>query len=459
MPDTIIRFELFNCGYEASAALSTIDKLLSNHTSEVSIAISTLSTSMINDEDSLADAFDEQHVQCALEVLKIIGSYKQQMNIFEMDVKAKLKAQIPKIQTLLSTDIFKSEKMSTEDLGTLLSEFAHCSKDEKRDSSVLTSTTLDQLQKLSDNSMPLNKKMKQIFPNTHDSVAKLANTCHTFVFDICAAVPKKFLRTMSSLSVWRKEVSDQQKSSSGLDYNATTSILPQSYVTNVGEHMLALVQALEPFASSSDALEKANHIMSDELIIVAMQPWREFIDATYLHLGKQLDIENVEKLVNILIKGKSFEGHLSAAWRKFDVNFATISIMDDDENEDMDEHEKASTTFCNKWLDIFSIAITGRILERIMRIRQLSGLGAQHLATDLNYLLNVFSALGIVGHSHSILKHIELLVSMKVEELTNRIVLARTIKQEINTEDKEIDLEHLIWGVEERIASMKDALP
>ncbi|EED88825.1 predicted protein [Thalassiosira pseudonana CCMP1335] len=124
-------------------------------------------------------------------------------------------------------------------------------------------------------------------------------------------------------------------------------ILPQSFITHVGEHMLALVQALEPFASDSEALGLAN--------------------------------------------------------------------------EDGDVESKASTAFCNQWLDVVGLAVTGRILERTMRIPRLGRKGAEHLAADLNYIRNVFTALGVAGHPHPLLKYAAQLVILDEDSLRSRI--------------------------------------
>merc|ERR1719183_3091953 len=321
-------------------------------------------------------------------------------------------------------------------------------------------SSLNQLQRLSGKSTGSSTSYDQspILPSAHDAVAKLAHSCHTFVFDICSAVPKKYLRTLSSSSVWRETAPDSSKSSSGLDYDMPMSILPQAYITQVGEHMLALVQALEPFASSSDALYLANHVMGEELMQVAIQPWNELLDATTLHSGKHLGISNIDELVKRMMNGKKLDTSLGMTWKEFDGNFPTSPIIEDDEEgEIQDEFERASAMFCNEWLDVIGTAVTGRILERILRIHRLSDLGAQHLATDLNYILNVFSALGISGHPHPLLKHFDNLVSMKKEDLTARVVLARDFKSDFMK--KSNNVEKLLWTVEERIASMRDALP
>lgn len=63
---------------------------------------------------------------------------------------------------------------------------------------------------------------------------------------------------------------------------------------------------------------------------------------------------------------------------------------DGEEEEELDEAEKASAAFCNQWLDVLGSAVTGRLLERSLRIQHLTTKGSEHLSVDLNYIINVF---------------------------------------------------------------------
>ena len=56
-----------------------------------------------------------------------------------------------------------------------------------------------------------------------------------------------------------------------------------------------------------------------------------------------------------------------------------------------------------------------------MRIPRLGRKGAEHLATDLNYICNVFTALGVVGHPHPLLGYVAKLVTMDEESLQFKI--------------------------------------
>jgi hypothetical protein len=73
--------------------------------------------------------------------------------------------------------------------------------------------------------------------------------------------------------------------------------------------------------------------------------------------------------------------------------------VEEDEDEEQDDDAKAVTAFCNAWLDVVGLAVTGRLLEQIMRIPLLTNNGCEHLHADLGYLENVFSAIRCRGPS------------------------------------------------------------
>ena len=57
-----------------------------------------------------------------------------------------------------------------------------------------------------------------------------------------------------------------------------------------------------------------------------------------------------------------------------------------------------------------------------MRIPQLTPKGCEHLAADLNYLINVFSALGVAGHPHPLVSHLATLASLSEDDLKDHIL-------------------------------------
>ena len=73
----------------------------------------------------------------------------------------------------------------------------------------------------------------------------------TLLFDLCSEAPEKMVSTLASEEIWMEGFGVIGNS---VDRDAIReTLLPQSRVTQVGEHLLSLVQELESFASS-DAL-------------------------------------------------------------------------------------------------------------------------------------------------------------------------------------------------------------
>jgi hypothetical protein len=268
--------------------------------------------------------------------------------------------------------------------------------------------------------------MIPLFTDSFDVAASFVRTSHTFVFDVCSAVPLKYLGDMTSLSVWREEQGI-------LAYAADSyGTLPQAYITQVGEHMLALVQALEPFASNEDALQLANVVM-DGVGNVSLQPWKDFASAS--NCADPNDVEAVALLASGRDLGDYVLGNPQHQYEDdglYDDN--DVEEEGDDENET--DTDKESAAFCNRWLDAVCSAVTGRLLERTMRIHHMSTKGCDHLAADYSYLMNVFSALGVSGHPHPLLNHVVEVVKMDPDHLQARILASETLNSPVvhNTE-------------------------
>lgn len=60
-------------------------------------------------------------------------------------------------------------------------------------------------------------------------------------------------------------------------------------------------------------------------------------------------------------------------------------------------------------------------LHIITGIPRLSKTGSEHLATDLNYIINVFTALGVAGHPHPLLGYVAQLCQLNDESLRSQI--------------------------------------
>ena len=428
MEGSLDRFELLLNGYHVGEALVTVDKVCKDHAGELVIAIRTLSAAMTADANRLADSFDEQHVLCAMEVLKIAGSFKRDLRNFEgksrermMMLAQRMEAHLAREERL--NEMRKNNKaksafvlpdsLSVVEIDSILTNAICCenmSEEANGPLSVLQRLAVTEAERAS----------VALYPETDDEINRLANSCHTFVFDVCSAVPRKHLRDISSMKVWQKA-----EVASSLDSYGT---LPQQYITHVGEHMLALVQALEPFASDPEALSLANEVM-EGVRDVAVHAWSEFVASAGL-IGS-------DSVIGVLMNGKDL--------KELVLSNAALDEEDAGLEEDAGQAEKEIATFCNMWLDLLGLDVTGRLLERIMRIPQLTSKGCEHLSADLNYLVNVFSALGVAGHPHPLVSHLAELANLSDGDL----------REQISSRDRNNPVESALRSVEVRVALLR----
>lgn len=392
----VSRFELLNCGYHTNDAVAAIDELLARHTGEIAIAVSTLRTSMTASEDVLAQKFDEEHVQCALEILKVAGGMKRDVSTCEAKTKGVFHEMLKRLEHF--SDSFEAESGDAFDLPNSMPSTAvaliiardTCS--EKGSSDDATYQGNNTLARFFTGDKGGLARSTSLYPKAAEAVLRLSKTCHAFVFDVCSAVPRRALRDLPQLPIWRKEASDKD--------SLTYGILPQQYINTVGEHMLALVQAIEPFASDPEALELADDVM-DNVKDIALPSWRDFAAA----IGGT--DANRDEIVASLMNAQSIK------------EYVITQVDDKDKLEEEEEEDEltASAQFTNKWLDALGLAVSGYLLERTLRIHSLSKAGGEHLLADYNYLINVFEALGIVGHPHPLLLHCSRLFSMSPDEM------------------------------------------
>lgn len=425
------RFESFNSGFRAQNVLDCVDSLLSRHIGELSISFDTLSTNVLSEKNDLTDNFDEQQVQCALEVLKIAGVVHQNLSTFEMTIKDRLDVLGGRMgatidqEAALTEAVVKGSKnatlvpdsLSAIEIEAILANNICAESDDRYGAN--KSPSVINLQKLSNSDVNAGI-VTTLFPKSFDSSGRLVKSCQSFVFEFCSALPFKHLDGMSALPIWSQE--ESMWSTTTTDSYGT---LPQSYITQVGEHMLALVQALEPFASDKDALQLASTVM-DGVNHVADKSWSNFSNAINFHSSDDAEI------ISMLKKGDVMKDYV--------INYVDNNF--EDEDEEGDANDFAAQAFCNQWLDAVCSAVTGRLLEQTVRIQRLSRKGCEHLSTDYNYIVNVLSALGVSGHPHPLLCHIAELTKMTPEDLHSRLS---------NTNDEGFGIKN----TEARIASMR----
>ena len=420
------RFELLNGGYRAKEALRSVDKIVSNHLEELIIAIRSLSAAMTGDANKFVMEFDEQHVLCAMEVLKIVGNFRRDLRNFEGGTRTRMKSLSERMEDYHAQEAsFKSivesnssfslpDSLSIVEIDSYLTKVFCGDNDANTDANELN-PSLATLQNICSSA---SSQRDNIYSNTEEAIKRFATSCHSFVFDVCSAVPSKHLNELTQMQAWRENSS----ATGDLDSYGT---LPQQYITQVGEHMLSLVQAFEPFASDPATLSLVNEAM-DGVRDVALQPWSEFIGAAGF-VGSDSTISTMMNGIDIadLVLSNSALGEEDAALE-----------------EGATEDEIASASFCNAWLDVIGLAVTGRLLEKIMRIPQLTPKGCEHLTADLNYLVNVFSALGVAGHPHPLVTHMGALATLSDGDL----------EAQIKSRNTSSEVENALRAVEARMA-------
>lgn len=406
---SISRFEVLSAGYAPQAGLKVVDKVISMYTRELATAIQTVSGHM---ENTNQFEFDDSTILGALGSLLIAGNFVRRLTKLEEETRERLSVLISGMLQYTSRvkEVEKSyllqDSLTAFEIDLMLAKSALC--DEQNAAPAV-------LQRI------VGSDLGSLYPEAVNASKELVDACVRFVFDMLSALPRHNLKNMASRSAW----------SEGATSNfASYGALPQQYVTDIGEHMLALVQTLEPFASETSSIDVTRDIMQD-IRYVAIPPWKDLLLVT----GSVGDNNLLEALMDSKKVG----------------DILGISLVDegasDEEDGDSEDVDKDVTHFCNKWLDVVGLAVTGRFLEQIMRIPKLSRRGCEQLNADLNYLVNVFSALGLNDHPHPLLAHIAELLTVDEEALNESIM----------TRDKGSQIEAAIQSIEDRLAAMKGA--
>ena len=430
--ESLGRFESMNSGFGVSSTLQTIDSLLSKHIGELAVSIRTLSTNLLSppiqskSSNSFLENFEEQQIHYALEVLKVAGIIKQNMNTFEEKIKEHFRVLLERIRATKDEELvlFEASRSSPKNKAsvTLVPDnfsvtniqafLASCAYKQNESYSENHGAHEDPSMLILQRLSPPDGDTVHLFPKSLDSTSRLMKSCQTFVFDICSTVPLNHLKGMTKMSVWSQEESMWTTASATESYGT----LPQPYITHVGEHMLALVQALEPFSVDNEALMLANLAMNS-MDHVADSFWKDF-----LHV---INVDSDDySFISQLKKGKDMIPFVLSHQQQSteDIDNENLDNRGEMEGENSETEENV---FCNKWLNVVCSAVTGRLLENIMRIDRLTKKGCEHLAADISYMINVLSALGVTGHPHPLLCHVVELVNMDPESLQARILEQR----------------------------------
>jgi conserved oligomeric Golgi complex subunit 7 len=429
---TVARFELLDGGYGTTQALVCIDNLLAGHVAQVTTAIQTISSLLTADEKKLAESFEEPYASCALEGLKAAGSFRRALQSFASGVRKRLgllaermashsirfpTGDVPAEGTAArgerSNQSFSvPDSMSMVDIDCYLTRAVLLKSSPETESQATVAmlrgwgTTTDE-------------PTAALLPDTSKAFRLFASKCHSFVYVVCSSVATYHLGPMPLMGEWKGVESQVEYASGGG---------PQQYVTNVGEHMLTLVQVFEPFASNKSNLDLANEVM-DQVREVSLQPWLDFVNVVGCRIS-EAEVRTIMNGTEIRSQVLGFEPDL-----------------EDEEDEPGEDADKEVSDFCNAWLDAVGLGVTGRILEKTMRIPQLSAKGCEQLNIDLGYLMRALSALGIPGHPHPLLGHFSEVALLSDVDLS----------KQIGSRDRSKPTQSVLRSIEERLAAMRGA--
>lgn len=376
------RFEVLRGGYGPTNALSRVDSVLAEHASELALAVNTLSAAMMADEQLLASNFDEPQVLCTLEVLKVAGTFRRGLSSMDQKTRERLVLLSERMESHASREKALELAATTSSTFTLPDSLSAVEIDSFLTKIACGSSPDENLSSSASVIKQLETQGAALFAKADEATRTLAASCQTFVLNVCSSVPRVQLAEMANMTSWQ-----ERDTNDAFSYGA----VPQSYITQVGEHILALVQAFDPFTSDHVGLNLANEVMSD-LRDIALAPWRDFVSAT--------GAVGSDALARDLMEGKKLAG--------FTLTSSDTPVVEDcdPEDEERDEAEAARAAFCDAWLDVVGLSITGRLLQRVMMIPSLSSKGCEHVSADLKYLFNVLAALCIAGHPHPLIGHI-----------------------------------------------------
>jgi hypothetical protein len=193
---------------------------------------------------------------------------------------------------------------------------------------------------------------------------------------VLLAVRDSLVKLPKMGNVWAAAGADGEGEDDLLSGVASSGV-PQSYITELGEHLLEFLQQLDSFSAEGGAglaapdgsAQSVAPVLHSELHRLAHGEWDEF--------GESLAL-NERELRSLL-----------------------HSTQQEQSGPEVGKEEDGEDTmlaqFSSEWLDAVSHAIVGLFMTNVLRIEELSDSGTQQLATDIGYLINVLSTLGLTA--------------------------------------------------------------
>lgn len=266
-----------------------------------------------------------------------------------------------------------------------------------------------------------------VFSSVIGTLGRFKASAGALLFDLCTSVPEKMIAHLSDEDVWSEAATTSSSSSSRSHHDDV--LLPLSSVTQVGEHMLSLVDEIESFALS-DALPDLLGLTGEaQSFAVSSRGWRQIKQQLDLREEEGIEqlcrrststatISSVEKTIfgTSCFSMEDIENEAASATATATAATATASASITPSSADFDA---AALGFVNEWLGSISDAIIGLIIFQIIQINVLTTKGCAHLVSNIDYLGNVVSGMGL--RQHPLLSHIKHVLTRDPTNISSQI--------------------------------------
>lgn len=254
-----------------------------------------------------------------------------------------------------------------------------------------------------------------VFAAVNAPLVRLRATAGALLFDLCTAAPEKMLTDLHTEDVWAQGGLEYAKGrvSEEMDPALVDRLLPLPAITQVGEHLLSLVQELETFASSDalpDLLCMTGDAQTGEL---AARGWRrikplleEKEAPSAGSAAREAEYEGTDQLC----RRSSCGGAVIAAEKAlFGMQLSRVveepvAAGGEGSAEEEADAEAAALGFVNEWLGAVADSTVGLVVAQWLQVPSLSPSGRAQLVVDLEYISNVVHAMGL--RQHPLLVHL-----------------------------------------------------
>eukprot|EP01033_Poteriospumella_lacustris_P000178 gene178-119_t len=313
-----------------------------------------------------------------------------------------------------------------------------------------------------------------IFSVTQMLLQRLDMKTKEMILVIGTRQPEKLVVHYVSEDCWQRSSSTTTTTTSESVLELQSQLLPLSVVTQVGEHLLSLVQELEGFAGNLESLteyggeggsheenaaDQTAHIMQ-RLANVILTTSPEAAASASSGLSSNTMQQVVDQCVSLVsastgwkdlkeklvladtksLRQLSDRGQAAKLLTVFDKEAAAFGLRQwsssDDEGSSGKETAQSTGTggygegagFVNEWLMLFSDAFSGLLLAQMLKFpRPLSLFGLAQLATDIDYFHNVIHATGI--KPHPLFGHVKNILLWRLEHPKEAEKLLKGISQ------------------------------